>query len=558
MKEIDVFVVNAGHFKVAGGSSLFSLLKSVVGSGHKPCGYDVLGAKLNNEVRELSYLLDKDSTVRFIDLNDEDGIRMYRRSMHFVFIKSVLELYPRKKPVIKHSISSGIYFELLDDNETTQDEIGKIRQRMNEIISDKIPFVKTDVSLEYARKIYTDTGREDKFHLIEQRASDHVTLYDLGGTKDYFYGYMVPNTGYLKSFRLIKYKHGAIIVFPDRNDPGRLPYFRPQPKLFTIFREHEIDGHLLGCKSIGDLNNIVKKGKIDELIDKSEYLHSMKIKDIESEITEKKRSVVFIAGPSSSGKTSAALRIAKALNEMSVGTLTISMDDYFLDQEETPKDEYGEKDFEAMGAMDIRLFKSNIRDLIMGAEIQKPTFDFSTGKRNKIYQLMRKGKNDIIIVEGLHGLDPSVYSEYGRKNLYRIYVSSLTSMNIDDHNRIPTTESRLLRRIVRDIISRGTSPEDTLKRWASVRNGEERYIFPFQDNADAIFNSSLYYELAILKPYADKIIKEVSSDVPEYSEARSMSVFLSYICPAGSRSIPDDSIIKEFIGESMLFTQRNV
>jgi uridine kinase len=558
MKTVSVYVENAGSFIIEKNSSLFSLLKHVVSKGHDPCKYDVLGAKLNNEVRELSYLISVDSSVRFIDIEDEDGKRIYRRSTHFIFLKAVLELYPQKKAVIRHSIRNGIYFELEDDREATQDEIRKIRNRMNRIIRSGIPFVKTEVPPEFARKIFVDTGREDKFHLIQQRKNKYISLYDLGGTKDYFYGYMVPNAGYIRGFHLTKYKHGVIIAFPDRNDPGKIPVFRPQPKLFNIFREHEIDGHLLGCSSLGELNKIVKNGKIDDLIEKSEYLHSTRIKDLASVITEKKRSVVFIAGPSSSGKTSAALRIAKRLSEMSVDTITISMDDYFFDQEDTPRDKNGEKNFEDIKAVDTGLFKSNMRDLFQGRQIQKPIFDFNAGKRNTRYQLLKKTKNDIVIIEGIHGLDPMIYGDFVRDRLYKIYVSSLTSMNIDDHSRIPTTDTRLLRRIVRDITFRGTGPEETLKRWSSVRNGEEKYIFPFQDNADAIFNTSFYYELAILKPYADKAINEVSSAIPEYSEARRMSVFLSYVCPAGSLNIPDDSIIKEFIGGSVLFKQRNV
>ncbi len=556
MRKIKVKVEKAGIFNIEKGTSLFMLLKLVRESGCDPCCFDVIGAKLNNQVRELSFLIDRDSEVVFIDLSDEDGKRIYRRSVHFVFIKAVYELYPEKKAVIRHSISKGIYFEIEDKHEITSAEVRKIRARMNRITMAAMPFVKMDVPIEEAKRIFLETGREDKFHLIEHREKEYVSMYDLGGTKDYFYGYMVPNTGYLKMFSITKYKYGVVIIFPDRNDPGKLPSFKPQPKLFNVIREHEIDGHLIGCRSLGELNRIVKEGKLDQLIEKSEYIHNSRIRELATEILEKRHKLIFIAGPSSSGKTSTALRLAKKLGEMSVGAVTVSMDDYYLDKKDIPLDENGEKDLENLQSLDIEFFKSNISILMSGKEIMNPVFDFNAGKRNVDGVLMKIRKSDVVIVEGIHGLNPEAYRGIHEKQLFRVYVSSLTSMNIDDHNRIPTTDTRLLRRIVRDRNYRNASPEITLKMWPSVRRGEERFIFPFQENADAVFNTSLYYELAVLKPYADKMINEVKSDLAQYSEARRMSVFLSYIYPGISDNIPDDSIIREFIGGSILFKQK--
>lgn len=558
MKKVTVKVENAGEFKIEKNSSLFSLLKMVHKIGFLPYAKDILGAKLNNEIRELSFLITKDSIVKFIDLHDEDGKRIYRRSIHCVLIKAVTELYPQKKIMIKHSISKGIYFELVDDHEITIQEVREIKKRMRDIIKRKIPFVKIEVPLEYAKSIFLTTGREDKFHLIEHREKDYVSLYDLGGTKDYFYGYMVPNTGYLTMVRLVKYKYGVVVVFPDRNDPNKLPAFKEQPKLFNIIREHEIDGHLLNCSSLGELNKIAKEGKIDDLIIKSEYLHMMRIRDLASEIYEKKHKIVFLAGPSSSGKTSTALRIARKLYEMSVRTITISMDDYFLNQIRSSRDEDGDKDLERIEAIDLELFRSNIKELLNGKDVMKPLFDFNRGKRQKEGVLIRSGKKDVVIVEGIHALNPKVFLDLTGKQPFKIYVSTLISMNLDDHNRIPTTDTRLLRRLVRDYKYRNTSPEETLKMWASVRRGEEKNIFPFQENADEVFNTSLYYELSILKSYVEKIIRNIDPDLPEYSEARRMSVFLSYIYPSVSQVIPDDSIIKEFIGGSILFDNKAI
>ena len=293
MRKIKVKVENAGIFTIEKGTSLFMLLKMIRKSGYEPCRYDVIGAKLNNQVRELSFLIDRDSDVDFIDLSDEDGKRIYRRSVHFVFIKAVHESYPLKKAVIRHSISKGIYFEMVDDHEITALEVRNIRAGMNTLIRSAIPFVKMDVPIEEAKKIFLETGRQDKFHLIEHREKDYVSIYDLGGTKDYFYGYMVPNTGYLKMFSITKYKYGVVIVFPDRNDPEKLPTFKPQPKLFSIIREHEIDGRLIGCGSLGDLNRIVKEGNLDQLIEKSEYLHTNRIRELATEICEKRHNIIL-------------------------------------------------------------------------------------------------------------------------------------------------------------------------------------------------------------------------------------------------------------------------
>lgn len=553
MNTISVNVKNIGRVELEKGGSLHDLISDIEKNGRKICRLRVLGAKVNNQIRELSYIPTQDDNVIFIDLDNADGLRIYTRSLHFVYIKALKELYPEKKTVIKHAISRGIYFEIIGEKEVTVNEVSRIRSRMREIIKRKIPFIKYQMTLDEAKRKLLDEGSEYKFHLIEHREKTHVSMYDLDGMKGYYYGYMVPDTGYLERWHLCKYKYGVVIVYPDRNDPSILPDFKPQPMLFEVIREHEIDGRLLGCGSLGELNKIIKDGKVDDLIEKSEYLHSIKIRDMASEIAEKRHKVVLIAGPSSSGKTSTALRLAKKLNEMSIKTITISMDDYYINKVNIPLDENGDKDFESIKAVDLWLFKENIKNLLSGNLISKPVFNFMTGMREKAGVDICIGSKDVIIVEGIHGLNPETYKEFSAKQVYKIYVSALTSMNIDDHNRIPTTDTRLIRRMVRDKSYRNTAADGTLMMWGAVRRGEERNIFPYQENADAIFNTSLYYELAILKPFAEEMIKEVTPDHAEYAEAKRLKTFLGYVYPAGSDAIPDDSILKEFTGGSSLF-----
>ena len=479
--------------------------------------------------------------------------RIYMRSVRYIFFKALKETLPEKKAIIKHSISKGIYIEISGEKEINANEVDMIKQKMDEIISRKIPFVKMEVPLEYAKEVFLETGREDKFNVIEHRKKNYVTLYDLDGVRDYFYGYMVPDTSYIDKYEVRGYKYGVIIIFPDRNNPKILPNFIEQVNLFNIFREHEICGHILDCRSLGDLNKCSRGVKFDELVEKSEYLHDMKIKEIASIIRDSKKKIVFLAGPSSSGKTSTARRIANKLKELSVRTITISMDDYYKNQIDTPIDINGEHDLEHIEALDLKCFKEQTRMLCENQMIEKPIYDFTTGTRSKSVERMKLEKADVAIIEGIHGLNPIVSDNILPKDLFRIYVSALTSMNIDDHNRIPTTDTRLLRRLVRDKQFRNSCVSDTLKRWPSVRRGEEKYIFPYQDYSDYMFNSTLFYELAVLKSYADEMLKEVDNSNPEYSEARRLRSFLSYIYPAKSKMIPSDSIIKEFIGGSSLF-----
>jgi uridine kinase len=515
--------------------------------------YDALivAAKVNNNLKELNFTLKDNSQIEFIDLSTSIGHRIYQRSLSFVFIRAAMELLTGCKVSVEHSLSKGLYCEIDYKEPINEEHVKAIEKRMTEIIDEDIPLVKNCISKEEAKNIFKEFGMDAKEKLLKYREKDCINIYSCGWLRNYFYGYMVPSTGYLKKFRLRYYMPGVIIQFPTKEQPNDIPEFVEQPKLAYIFREAEKWGNILNVGYVANLNEIIEKNKIPELIRVAEALHEKKIAQIADEITNKKKRVVLIAGPSSSGKTTFAQRLLIQLKVNGLNPITLSTDDYFVDRELTPRDDEGNYDFEALEAVDVELFNQHLTKLIQGREVNIPSFDFLTGKRKCNGNKIKIHKEQPIIIEGIHGLNEKLTKDIPHDKKFKIYISALTQLNIDNHNRIPTTDTRLIRRIVRDSKYRGHSALTTLRLWKSVRRGEERNIFPFQEEADIMFNSALVYELAVLKKYATPLLKEIDDKEPEYVEAKRLLKFLSYF-----KSIDDDkyilqtSIIKEFIGGS--------
>ncbi len=515
----------------------------------------IVAASVNNDIRELSYGLAEDAKVGFIDLTDEDGMRIYRRSLYFIFIKAVNELFPGRNAVISHPMSNGVYCEIRGDEELTEIDVEAVQKKMNEIVSCALPFEKKIVSTESARELYKKTGRLDKYEVLEHRQKPYVTVYNCGGYEDYYYGYMVPDTSYIKCFSLKFHQPGVVIQFPSKVKPEELPEFEEQKKLFKVFIEYKKWVRILGVENVGALNDIVKAGEIGDLIRVNEALHEKKIAEIADKITnhEEEKRIVLISGPSSSGKTTFANRLGIQLRVNGYAPKTISLDNYFVNRDRTPKDEDGEYDYEALEAIDVDLFNKHLAALLEGHEVEIPVYNFETGSREAFGQKMIMNKNTILVIEGIHGLNDRLTASISPEDKYKIYVSALTSMNIDDHNRIPSTDTRIIRRIVRDNQFRGCSAINTINRWPSVRRGEEKNIFPYQENADIMFNSSLVYELCLLKTYAEPLLMQLGPENERYSEVKRLIEFLSYFLPIDGKEVPNNSIVKEFVGGSCFF-----
>ena len=548
IKQIKVIFSFGVELLVNSGSLLLELGREYASFYKTP----IIAAKVNNDIRELSYQLEEDCKVEFIDLTNEDGMRIYRRSLYFILMKAVHDIFPSRKVIISHAISKGLYCEITGGSELDANDVRLIENRMHDIAAANIPFIKCLIPLSEAKELFASNGRMDRYHAIEHRNKPFVTIYNCDGLEDYFYGYMAPNTGYIKVFGLKYYSPGFIIRFPERNAPDELPEFAEQKKLFSIFNEYKRWGHILGVENVGAVNDMVKAGQVSDLIRISEALHEKKIAQIADMISNNsdRKRIVLISGPSSSGKTTFANRLSIQLRVSGLKPVMISLDNYFVNREDTPRDDFGDFDFEALDAIDVRLFNRHLKELVEGREIEMPIFNFPLGTRDAVGKKMSISDDSVLVIEGIHGLNEKLTSEISGKSKFKIYVSALTSMNIDDHNRIPTTDNRIIRRIVRDYQFRGSSAISTIKRWPSVRRGEERNIFPFQESADVMFNSSLVVELGVLKTYADPLLADISNRFAEYSEARRLIEFLSYFLPIENREIPMNSIIREFIGGS--------
>ncbi|HNS31082.1 MAG TPA: nucleoside kinase [Tenuifilaceae bacterium] len=515
--------------------------------------HPILGAMVNNELRELDYCIYSPKTIRFIDITHPAGMRMYQRSLFFLLSKAVRDVVPGGKLRIEHSVSKGFYCEIEGLNESLEYPlIFSISDRMHEIVDQNLPFSRDKVLTTDVVKLFRDLGDDEKANLFETRSTLYTSVYYLNDSVDYFFGSLVPSTGYLKVFDLVKYYQGMLLMVPKRSNPNEMEDIVLQNKMFDIFREYREWVDIIGVSSVATINKQVQQGGAGELIKISEALHERKVIQIADQIYSRRDKVriVLISGPSSSGKTTFAKRIAVQLKVSGLKPYTISLDNYFVDREKTPRDEHGEYDFETIHALDIEYFNQDLIRLLRGEEVELPKFSFETGKRFFDGTKLAIESNGIIIIEGIHALNPELTHLIESERKFRIYISALTSLSIDGTNRIPTTDNRLIRRIIRDYRYRSYSALDTISRWESVRRGEDRYIFPYQEEADVMFNTSLLYEFGILKPFAEPILAQVPMNVPEYAEARRLLKFLSYFVGIPYDEIPPTSILREFLGGS--------
>jgi len=514
----------------------------------------IVAAYVNNEIKELTYPVTEDCNITFIDLSFADGGRIYERSLNFLLVKAFHDIFPDDTIEICHSVSKGLFFECSVKN-LNEGDVQKIENRMRELVNMDLPFEKKTVPAEEAKELFLRKNRLDKYGVIKYREKPYVTFYKFDDMEDYFYGFMVPSSGYLKQFRLEYDNGGIVLISPKITNPNTLEEHNIPKKLFQIFSEYRQWVNILGVDNVGKLNDIVEAGKANEFIRISEALHEKKIARIADMIAERKDRVrvILIAGPSSSGKTTFAQRLSIQLRVNGLIPVNISTDDYFVEKDKTPLDEYGEPDFEALEAVDLKLFNEHLNSLIKGEEVSIPTFNFLTGKREYHNRKIRLDEGHVLIIEGIHGLNPKLTEEVDEDSKFKIYISAITSMRIDKHNRIPTTDLRFIRRIVRDNKFRGCPAYKTIDLWPSVRRGEERNIFPFQEQADVMFNSSLIYELGVLKTLAVPLLSEIRPEQPQYSESRRLIEFLSYFLSINSDEIPTNSILREFIGGSCFF-----
>lgn len=549
-KNIKIYIENNQTEKIYPfGSTLSEIIEDQNLNNELP----ILGAIVNHSLKELDYMIYKPKTVHFIDYNHPDGKRMYMRSLSFVLFMAARELFPNATLKIEHSYSKGFYCKLhckrsLNYNEAAE----KIKNRMQEIIAEALPFEREEIKTEEAYQIFNSFKLIDKCVLMGTRKQFYSSVYKLNGVVNYFYGYLVPDTSYLKVFDLVGYQDGLVLLPPDSENPSQVQELFKQEKLFDVFQEYKNWVDIMGVPDIGHLNQITEKGESGQIIKVSEALQEKKIAQIAEMIEERKDQVkvVLISGPSSSGKTTTAKRLAVQLAVSGFKPEVLSMDNYFLDRDQTPKDENGDYDFETPLALDIDLFNQNMLDLFDGKEVDLPVFSFITGTKSFNGHKLQLQSNSIIIVEGIHGLNPIISKSIPKEKKFKVYVSALTPLSIDNNNRIPTTDNRLIRRIVRDYNHRNYSAYETIKRWPSVRAGEDKYIFPYQEEADVMFNTALLYELGVLKKYAEPILRAVPSIYTEYAEARRLIKFLSYVSPIDGREIPPTSILREFLDGS--------
>jgi uridine kinase len=513
----------------------------------------IVAAVVNNDLTELTQAIMEDATIEFLDLTSQDGMRIYQRSMFFLLICATKEVLGDCKVLVEHSIGRSYYCEIIKDGLIlTAQTVADIEKKMQQLVEKAIPIEKMSIDIEDALEIFKANHMDDKIKVFKYKKASIINLYRLNNSYDYFYGYMVPNTAYLQKFSLTLKQPGVALNLPSSQEPDKVPEFKSLEKLTQIFQEFSSWGRILNVDNVGDLNDVICKGEIGDLIRVSEALQEKKIAQIADRINEKKDTVgvVLIAGPSSSGKTTFAQRLCVQLRVNGIKPYAISLDDYYVNREFTPKDEKGELDFEALEAIDIELFNRDLTHLLNGETVELPTFNFKTGKREYKGKFIKLNKNEILVIEGIHGLNEKLSASIPKANKFKIYLSALTQLNIDNHNRIPTTDARLIRRMVRDNHFRGFDAATTISLWPSVRRGEEKNIFPYQEEADIMFNSSLIYELAVLKQYVEPLLFQIDKTMPQYAEAKRLIKFMNYFLSVPSEDIPNNSIIREFIGGS--------
>lgn len=535
---------------VARGTKLSELAKMV----ESDYVHDIILAKKDGRLCELYKTLDRDCHVTFLTTADKDGYRTYVRGMFFLMICAIYKVCGKdkiNKVRIEHAIGNGYYGEI-DGNVTIDEEMAQaVKKEMRRLVSEKVVFHKRSIATAEASEMFRRHKMYDKEKLFRFRRVSKTNIYNLGGFEDYFYGYMPESTEILRYFDFFPYKDGFLLLLPDAKQPNCMTGFIQREKLFATFQESNLWGKRMGIETVGDLNEVISTDGFNDIVLIQEALQEKKIAEVAEEILKKDNvKFVMIAGPSSSGKTTFSHRLSIQLRAVGLHPHPIAVDDYFVDREKTPLDADGNYDFESLGAIDVERFNADMTALLNGEEVELPTFNFKTGKREYKGNKKKLGKEDILVIEGIHGLNDLLSHSLPRKNKFKIYISALTQLNIDEHNRIPTTDGRLIRRIVRDARTRGASAEKTILMWPSVRRGEEDNIFPYQEECDVMFNSALLYELAVLKQYAEPLLFSVPADSPAYNEAKRLLKFLDYFLGAGSDHIPSNSVLREFVGGS--------
>ncbi len=527
-----------------------SFMAAIADSNEAP----IVGAVVNGELRELTYPVAMDSRVRPVTMADADGARIYRRSITFLLEVTFEALYPEASLTVDHSVSSGgFYCHVGGRPPLSPQELAGLEKKMVELVEADLPFTRQVVPLQEAVDYFQEKGLYDKVRLLNYRQKNFLVLYSLLGHRDYHHGYMVPSTGYLRWFGLTVMGEGFILRYPRRHSPTNLLPMPEYPQLLTAFRQYGDWLDRLGIGSVGALNDAIKADRIREIILVSEALHEQQIAEVAEQITNLRGQVrvILISGPSSSGKTTFSKRLAIQLLAQGLSPFALELDNYFVDRERTPRDENGQFDYEALGALDLPLLNEHIRRLIAGEHVQLPRYNFKTGM-SETGDVVQLRPDQLLILEGIHGLNPDLIPDVPAQKTFRAYVSCLTQLNLDRHNRISTTDTRLIRRIVRDMRERGYTAQQTIARWESVRRGEKRWIFPYQENADVMFNSASAYEISAMKPLVEPLLRQVPYGTPEYIEAKRLLAFLDWFLPLDVELVPDNSILREFVGGSIL------
>ncbi|MBL7970281.1 MAG: nucleoside kinase [Prolixibacteraceae bacterium] len=550
MSTVDIYCVNTGTKRTY---PLGVTLVEIMNDFQVKLANPILGALVNNKVKELSFVVVKSKKVEFIDYSHPDGMRLYVRSLFFILYAAVREVFPEVKLRMMHGISRGYYCELAGlGRPVTDSDIFAIKSEMRQWVEKDVPFIKEGLPTEEAVEICRKQSLDFKAKLFEQQGALFTYLYFMDGLANYFYGHLVPSTGYLKVFDLVPYYEGLLLRIPDPEKFSEVqPYFKLD-KLFGVFQEHKDWAELLDVPNVANLNENILKGTSGDILKISEALHEKKIAEIANQIHDRydKVKIVLIAGPSASGKTTFSKRLMVQLAVNGLKPTMISLDDYFVDREKTPKDKNGEYDFEALDAIDIEFFNRQLVQLFNGETVELPKFNFTVGKKFPSGKKLKIGDGSILIVEGIHGMNPGLVPHIKPENTFKIFLSALTQISIDDQNHISTTDNRMIRRMIRDSKYRNYSAQDTIRRWPSVRAGEDKNIFPYQENADVMFNSALIYELAVLKKYAEPLLKSVPESQDEFSESNRLLKFLSYFKTIDDLEIPPTSLIREFLGGS--------
>ncbi|MCI6059557.1 MAG: nucleoside kinase [Dorea sp.] len=518
----------------------------------KNYAHDIVLVFVNDRLQELFKTVNSDCTICFETTGDSIGHKTYKRSMNLMLVKAVYDVAEHRnidKVRIHYSVSKGYYCTIEGNIVLNQEFLDRVEARMRDMVEQDLPIQKTSIHTDDAIARFGQYGMYDKERLFRYRRVSKVNIYSMNEFEDYYYGYMVPSAGYLKYFKLYLYDEGFVLQMPTQNEPETVPPFEPQNKLFQVLKESVKWGDMQGIETVGDLNDKITRSDVHEVVLVQEALQEKKIAEIAGQITARKDvKFILIAGPSSSGKTTFSHRLSIQLRANGMIPHPIAVDNYFVEREDNPKDENGNPDFECLEAVDVELFNRQLQELLDGKEVVIPTFNFVTGHKEYGNQKMKLGENDVLVIEGIHCLNPKLTRSLADANKFKIYISALTQLNIDEHNRIPTTDGRLIRRIVRDARTRGASAKKTIRMWESVRNGEEKNIFPYQEEADVMFNSALIYELAVLKPYVEAQLFGIERDCPEYLEAKRLLKFLDYFVGIGSETVPVNSLLREFIG----------